>query len=55
MHGEGTQINARLDAAANVQAGKEARLWIDTEKLQVFDAETGAEPHHRGVRGARPA
>ncbi len=42
MHGEGTQINARLDAAANVQAGKEARLWIDTEKMQVFDGETGA-------------
>ena len=41
MHGEGTQINARLDAAANVQAGKEARLWIDTSKVQVFDAETG--------------
>ena len=42
MQGEGTQINARLDAAANVQAGKEARLWIDTEKMQVFDAESGA-------------
>jgi multiple sugar transport system ATP-binding protein len=42
MRGEGTQINARLDAAANVQAGKEARLWIDTDKMQVFDAESGA-------------
>jgi multiple sugar transport system ATP-binding protein len=42
MHGEGTQVNARLDAAANVQAGKDANLWIDTDKMHVFDAETGA-------------
>ncbi len=26
MHGEGTQVNARLDAAANVRAGQEANL-----------------------------
>jgi multiple sugar transport system ATP-binding protein len=42
MHGEGTQINARLDAAARVAEGKEATLWVDTEKMQVFDTETGA-------------
>ncbi|MCW2819017.1 MAG: Carbohydrate transporter ATP-binding protein [Marmoricola sp.] len=42
MRGEGTQVNARLDAAANVQAGHEARLWIDTDKMQVFDATSGA-------------
>jgi multiple sugar transport system ATP-binding protein len=54
MHGEGTQINARLDAAANVQAGKEANLWIDTEKMQVFDAETGANLTAQGV-GAHAA
>ena len=42
MHGEGTQINARLDAAAKVAEGKEATLWVDTEKMQVFDTETGA-------------
>jgi multiple sugar transport system ATP-binding protein len=42
MHGEGTQVNARLDAAANVRAGQEATLWVDTEKMAVFDAETGA-------------
>jgi multiple sugar transport system ATP-binding protein len=41
MHGTGTQINARLDAAANVRAGKEASLWVDTEKMAIFDAETG--------------
>jgi len=42
MHGDGTQINARLDAAANVHAGSEATLWIDSEKMAIFDAETGA-------------
>jgi multiple sugar transport system ATP-binding protein len=42
MHGEGTQINARLDAAAGVRAGKEAKLWIDTGKIQVFDRDSGA-------------
>ena len=41
MHGTGTQINARLDAAANVRAGAEATLWVDTEKMAIFDAETG--------------
>jgi multiple sugar transport system ATP-binding protein len=32
MHGTGTQINARLDAAANVHAGQQAKLWVNTEK-----------------------
>jgi multiple sugar transport system ATP-binding protein len=41
MHGTGTQINARLDAAANVRAGTQADLWVDTEKMAIFDAETG--------------
>jgi multiple sugar transport system ATP-binding protein len=42
MHGEGTQVNARLDAAANVHPGKEAELFVDTEKMAIFDAESGA-------------
>ena len=41
MHGTGTQINARLDAAANVHAGQQAKLWVNTEKMAIFDAETG--------------
>jgi multiple sugar transport system ATP-binding protein len=41
MHGEGTQINARLDAAANVRAGQQATLWVDTSKMALFDVETG--------------
>jgi multiple sugar transport system ATP-binding protein len=42
MHGEGTQITARLDAAARVRPGEQAELWVNTEKMHVFDAETGA-------------
>ena len=42
MHGEGTQVTARLDAAANVRPGQQAELWVNTEKMHVFDVETGA-------------
>jgi len=49
MHSDGTQINARLDAAANVRPGKEANLWIDTEKMSIFDGETGANLTAQGA------
>ena len=42
MQGDGTQINARLDAASRVAPGQQADLWVDTEKMHVFDVETGA-------------
>jgi multiple sugar transport system ATP-binding protein len=42
LHAEGIPVTARLDAAANVQRGKTARLWYDTSKMQVFDADGGA-------------
>ena len=35
------QIVARLDAASRVGEG-EARLWVDTRSIHVFDLETGA-------------
>ena len=38
---EGVPVTARLDAASHVQRGKTARLWYDTSKVAVFDAETG--------------
>jgi multiple sugar transport system ATP-binding protein len=41
LHADGVQVTARLDAAANVQRGKSARLWYDTSKVQVFDGSTG--------------
>ena len=41
LHSGGVDVTARLDAAANVQRGKTARLWYDTSKIQLFDAESG--------------
>ncbi len=35
-------ITARLDAAANVRPGEQAELWVNTSKMHVFDAESGA-------------
>jgi multiple sugar transport system ATP-binding protein len=41
LHSGGVDVTARLDAAANVQRGKTAKIWYDTAKIQVFDASTG--------------
>jgi len=41
LHSEGVLITARLDAAANVQRGKTAKLWYDTSRVQLFDPESG--------------
>jgi multiple sugar transport system ATP-binding protein len=38
--GEG-RVVARLDPASTVQAGKEAELWLDSSKINFFDASTG--------------
>src|SRR5690242_14774746 len=42
LHSDGVPVTARLDAASHVERGKTARLWFDTSKVHVFDAETGA-------------
>jgi multiple sugar transport system ATP-binding protein len=41
LHGSGTSITARLDAASGVRRGGNARLWYDTAKLHLFDASSG--------------
>ena len=42
MHGvEGVAVTARLDAASHVQRGQNARLWYDTSKIALFDADSG--------------
>ena len=41
LHSGGVDVTARLDAAADVQRGRTARLWYDTSKIQVFDAASG--------------
>jgi multiple sugar transport system ATP-binding protein len=38
-----TQMTARLDAASTVRPDMPARLWYDTSKMHVFDADTGAK------------
>jgi multiple sugar transport system ATP-binding protein len=42
MQGAGTQVTARLAAESKVAAGERAQLSVDTSKMQVFDAATGA-------------
>jgi len=42
LHADGVPVTARLDAASRVERGKPARLWYDTSKVQVFDADGGA-------------
>src|SRR4051812_34389408 len=41
LHSSGIPVTARLDAAADVRRGRNARLWYDTSRLQVFDAKSG--------------
>jgi multiple sugar transport system ATP-binding protein len=41
LHTDGVPITARLDAASHVTRGQTARLWYDTSKIAVFDADTG--------------
>jgi multiple sugar transport system ATP-binding protein len=41
LHGDGVVVTARLDAGSQVERGRQARLWYDTAKLQVFDAASG--------------
>jgi multiple sugar transport system ATP-binding protein len=40
--GGGGEIVARLEAASQIKRGDEAELWVDTSKLHLFDADTGA-------------
>ncbi|MDQ1659037.1 MAG: multiple sugar transport system ATP-binding protein, partial [Cryptosporangiaceae bacterium] len=41
LRSDGVDVTARLDAAANVERGRTARLWYNTAKVQVFDAASG--------------
>nr|BFE71732.1 hypothetical protein GCM10020092_050330 [Actinoplanes digitatis] len=37
----GVDVTARLDASAEVQRGRTARIWYDVAKIQVFDVASG--------------
>jgi multiple sugar transport system ATP-binding protein len=42
MHGvDGVAVTARLDAASRARRGETARLWFDSSKVALFDAESG--------------
>jgi multiple sugar transport system ATP-binding protein len=41
MSGGGTQVNARLSAESKVKAREQAELYIDSSKIQIFDAHSG--------------
>ncbi len=41
MSGEEGRIVARLDAASEISKGQEAELWVDLEKLHLFDPDDG--------------
>jgi len=43
--GEGLVV-ARLDAASEVERGKDAELWVDSTKLHFFDPDSGANLKH---------
>ena len=38
---QGVQIVARLDAASRTEEGQEAELWFDSQRLLLFDPESG--------------
>ena len=43
LEGEGTrtQLVVSLDGASEIQEGDEAEIWIDAERIHVFDPATG--------------
>jgi multiple sugar transport system ATP-binding protein len=43
----GVDVVARLDASSRLREGSQASLWLDTERLHVFDAESGERLHAR--------
>ncbi|HEX5252102.1 MAG TPA: sn-glycerol-3-phosphate ABC transporter ATP-binding protein UgpC [Gaiellales bacterium] len=38
---EGVQVTARLDAGSEAAEDKELEIWVDLDKIQVFDPESG--------------
>jgi len=39
--GEANQAVARLEPSSDIQAGRRAKLWLDTTKIHLFDPSTG--------------
>ena len=41
LPGDGDQVVARIAAESGIKRGTDAELWLDTDKLHFFDAESG--------------
>ncbi|WP_226346702.1 ABC transporter ATP-binding protein [Agilicoccus flavus] len=41
LHTDGTAMTARLDPTARIRQGDNVELWYNTDKLHIFDAESG--------------
>jgi multiple sugar transport system ATP-binding protein len=49
--GEEGRIVARLEPASRVKEGEEAELWVDAERLHLFDPDSGASLTSEGAEG----
>jgi multiple sugar transport system ATP-binding protein len=49
--GEEGRIVARLEPASKVKEGEDAELWVDAERLHLFDPDTGASLTSEGAEG----
>ncbi|MBX3287498.1 MAG: sn-glycerol-3-phosphate ABC transporter ATP-binding protein UgpC [Actinobacteria bacterium] len=53
---DGAQVVARLDAASDAAEGEELELWLDTDRVHLFDAQTGENLQNpTGETGEVPA
>ncbi len=49
------EVVARLDASSRLREGAPARLWLDTERLHLFDAASGERLREAEMQGGTPA
>jgi multiple sugar transport system ATP-binding protein len=50
--GDDARVTARLSAESDIQGGSRAELWMDTEKLHLFDAQDGSAVGRREAAAA---
>jgi len=53
---EGARAVARLDATSDARPGRTTRLWVDTDKIHLFDAADGISlTYEEPARAAEPS
>jgi multiple sugar transport system ATP-binding protein len=50
--GDDARVTARLSAESDIQSGARAKLWMDTAKLHLFDAQDGSAVGRREAAAA---